>query len=226
MTSAVTSAEPSAESRASAPATAGASTISGTLKALTITSTGKAREPPSRGAACCSAGSGFRSTVMRCGGEAVDVEPPAEQRHAAPDRRNAFHLEPRPLAVGDRELLDRRVGGEGALQAGDRDPPVGRRDHVLEHAHEARFLRAVLRNRRARRERDDAEDGGEESVRCAASSSERLSQTDIERHRRIAVLRIERHGEIEADRPERGIVAQAHAHADPHVLGEIRDGSS
>ena len=90
-------------------------------------------------------------------GQLIDLEPAAEQGQPVPDQPDLVDLEPRPVAVGQHDVVDRHVGAEHAIHRpdryGHRRRGEGARDEIGDHA-----LVGLVGPRR----REEDEDQGEE----------------------------------------------------------------
>ena len=120
----------------------GASVTSAAARMMSMIDLDRRRRKPAVRSPTARAASGLPQHATSPRREHVDVERAREQRRRGsrrPRRRRARATGRRASETVIR--LDRRVRGEDALDAGQRDLPLGRGEQLFEEAHEARTCR-------------------------------------------------------------------------------------
>src|SRR2546430_8052637 len=61
------------------------------------------------------------TTLFRSEYEAIDLDPPRQQRDSSPDESRPVELQPDPVAIADRNIADGGVRRERAVDGADRE---------------------------------------------------------------------------------------------------------
>ena len=101
-------------------------------------------------------GKGAAEDLDRLRLEKIDLEPLRQEGEAAPDEMRTIEPKPDAAAVGDRDGRDPHVRGQGAVDRAERDLAIGRRDRLLDEAHEARLVERSRRPGARAMPEDDA----------------------------------------------------------------------